>query len=146
MLWVRHWRPHLLHPEHHEQAFGDESDVLAHEGAIHADECDEERVADELELHGDGVDDDVAGAGLIQLASVGGGDIGSGAQEEGAEGGIEHEGEEDDAETKRPGGGLVVEVVEPVHDVVDVNVGADGDERVEAVLGHLVLERRATQP
>ena len=63
-----------------------------------------------------------------------------------AEGSIEHEGEVDDAETKRPGGGLVMEVVVPVHDVVDVIVGADGDERVEAVLGHLVLERHATQP
>jgi len=72
--------------------------------------------------------------------------MGSGAQEDGAEGDIEHEGEEEDAEAKRPGGGLVVEVVEPVHEVVDVDVGADGDERVEAVLGHLVLEGRATQP
>ena len=72
--------------------------------------------------------------------------MGSGAQEDGAEGDIEHEGEEEDAEAKRPGGGLVVEVVEPVHEVVDVDVGADGDERVEAVLGHLVLERHATQP
>ena len=50
--------------------------------------------------------------------------MGSGAQEDGAEGDIEHEGEEEDAEAKRPGGGLVVEVV-------DVDVGSDGDERVK---------------
>ena len=51
-------------------------------------------------------------------------------------------------ESEHPGGGggLVVEAVELVHEVVNVVVGADGDERVDVVLGHLVLERRARQP
>ena len=87
---------------------------------------------DELVLDGDGVDDDVAGAGLFQLALVGGGDIASGAQEDGADCGIWHGCEEEGAEAKLPGGsdgGFVVEAVELVHEVVDVVVGADGDER-----------------
>jgi hypothetical protein len=60
---------HLPAPERHEQAVGDELDVLAHEGAVHADERDGERVADELALDVDGVGDDLADAGLVELAA-----------------------------------------------------------------------------
>jgi hypothetical protein len=60
---------HPLVPQRHEQAVGDELDVLAHEGAVHADERAGERVADELALDVDGVGDDLPHAGLIELGA-----------------------------------------------------------------------------
>ncbi|KAK8449102.1 hypothetical protein SEVIR_7G161450v4 [Setaria viridis] len=60
---------HLLVPQRHEQAVGDELDVLAHEPAVHSDERDGERVADELALDVDGVGDDLADAALVELAA-----------------------------------------------------------------------------
>ena len=65
-MWARHWGPYLLHPEHPEHVVGDELDVLAHEGTVDADERGRERVA-ELALDVDGVGDDLADAGLVQL-------------------------------------------------------------------------------
>ncbi|CAN6211963.1 unnamed protein product [Urochloa humidicola] len=75
---------------------------------------------------------------------VGGCGLAGGAREDGAEGGVGRGREEEDAEAGRPGEGgvLVVDAVELVKEVVDVVVGGDGDERVEVVLGQLVLERR----
>jgi hypothetical protein len=55
----------LLVPQCHEQAVGDELDVLAHEHTVHADEHAGERVADELALDVDGVD--LADVGLVEL-------------------------------------------------------------------------------
>lgn len=53
-------------------------------------------------------------------------------------------GEEEEAQAGRldGGGGEAVDAVELVHEVVDVVVGGDGDERVEVVLRELVPERR----
>jgi|UniRef100_A0A804ME22 hypothetical protein len=59
---------HLPVPQRHEQAVGDELDVLAHEPAVHSDQRDGERVANELTLDVDGVGNDLADAGLIELA------------------------------------------------------------------------------
>jgi len=97
--------PHPLHPERHGQAVGDgRLDVLACEDAVQADECNEEQIEGELALDVDGVDDDLAGADLVQLAMVGVVGVTSGAREDGAEGGIGHGCKEDDAKAKRPGG------------------------------------------
>lgn len=64
--------PHPLHPESHGQAVGDgRLDVLACEDAVQADECNEKQIEGELALDVDSIDDDLAGADLIQLAMVG---------------------------------------------------------------------------
>uniref|UniRef100_A0A8R7TFI8 Uncharacterized protein n=1 Tax=Triticum urartu TaxID=4572 RepID=A0A8R7TFI8_TRIUA len=86
------------------------------------------------------------GIELVDEPLVGGGvaDAGEHGAERARRGVVRRGGEEEEAQAGRldGGGGEAVDAVELLHEVVDVVVGGDGDERVEVVVRELVPERR----
>ena len=155
----------LFVAEGDEEAISDELDVLGHQVGVHADQADGEGVADEVLLHGDGVEEDLFNAFLGELVLevllveeggevaveafiagdvfVGEGEAGHQAAllepEDGAEGAGEEDaldgGEGDEALSEGGGGGDPLDG--PVGLALDAGDGFDGVEEAGLFLGVL---------